>query len=329
MFVCCFNAYSFTEEQKDEKLKEIRQLKSEGEIVFALLPKLTDEPFFDLVARGCAESAKQHGAHCIYYGSSEKSVRVQTKDFNDLVNAGVDGLAVSGIRDGIIKPHEWQVIHDRNLPIVAFDSPLNDPRVTSYIGTDNYKMGYTLGAYVRNLRPEGGKYCVQFARADSPNHLQRLNGIIDGLTENKSDPLWQTVFGCPLDFNGDYDRAVRQISRILKTSHPDVLFSTGSGAQLAPNKYREALTPYKNKIRTGELIIASIDTLPIQISYLKDGFSTVNVGQRPYDIGDKTFDALWKLTTNQTVSPVIYTGVNLCESVNLARCLEDGFPRAH
>lgn len=94
MFVCCFKVYSFTEDQKDEKLKEIRQLKSVVERVFTLLPKLTDEPFFDLVASGCAESAKQHEAHCIYYGSSEKSVHVQTQDINDLVNAGIDGLAV-------------------------------------------------------------------------------------------------------------------------------------------------------------------------------------------------------------------------------------------
>lgn len=318
----CSDVLAFSEEEKKTKLADIKNLKTSGSYVYALLPKLTDEPFFKKVAEGCADAAKKHGATCIYYGSPVKSVRLQTKDITDLINAGVDGLALSGIRDGLLEQSTKEKIELWELPIVAFDSPINEPVAKVYVGTDNYKMGYSLGKEVRKLRPEGGRYCVQFARADSPNHLQRLNGIIDGLTDNRQDELWSTVFGCPLDFAEDYDRAIRQIVRILKTSKPDVLFSTGSGVQLSETAYRKAMTPYKMKIKSGELIVASIDTLPAQIAFLKEGLSTINIGQRPFEMGTKTFEALWALENDKPVAPTIHTGFNLCVSETVNSCLE-------
>lgn len=320
--ICCFSVLAHTFEEKEAKLAQIKQLKTSGNFVFAILPKLAPEPFFDVVAKGCADAARKHNAHCIYYGSPEKSARIQTQDVTDLIEAGVDGLALSAIKNGLLKDHTREKIAYWQLPIVAFDSPLNEPVAKAYIGTDNYAMGYRLGIEVRKMRPTGGTYCVQFASEVSPNHKQRLNGIIDGLTNSQQDTSWSTVFGCPISFNGVKQRAIRQITRVLKTSKPDVLLSTGGGGIFSENAYKKAILPYKTKIASSELIIASIDTVPAQIRLLKEGLSTINIGQRPYEMGVKTFETLWALADKQKVDPIMYTGTTYCTQTNVDTCLD-------
>jgi ribose transport system substrate-binding protein len=314
---------AFTNTEKEQKLSLIKQIKNRGETVYAIVPKII-EPFFDVAAQGCIDTAKTLGVHCIYYGSFEENMRNQVKDILSLIDAGVDGIAVSGIRKGYIADTIGDKLNKWAKPVVSYDSPLSSEISQAYIGTNNYLLGKTLGREIRKLRPHGGGYCIQTERPDSPNHIDRLRGIIDGMTNEGTDSdVWQQLRGCPLTHMGDRQRATKQMIRMIKTYKVEMFISTGGGPQFLPGLYRKTMESYKERIKTGKLLIANIDTISDQLQYLKEGISTVNVGQRPYEMG-KWAVRLLELIKDGEISPiVINTGITICNKNNYYSCVKN------
>lgn len=313
--------FAFTEEEKAEKLSLIKQIKSRGETVFAIIPKSVSGPFFISAAKGCADAAKKIGVHCIHFGSSETNMRIQVEDVLSLISTGVDGIAISGIKKGWIANRIGEKLKDWGKPIVAFDSPISSEVAQVYIGTDNYLLGKALGVEIRKIKPNGGSYCIQTERPDSPNHSGRIKGIMDGMTDNGKDKEnWPNVFGCPLEHYGDYERAAKQMVRTIGKFNVDIFISTGGGSQFLPALYRKSIKPFKDDIETGKLIFANVDTLPTQLEYLKEGISTINVGQRPYEMGEWSVKVLNMLIEGEVVPSVINTGLTYCTQRTVGTC---------
>ena len=323
LVITCFEVLALSNDQKAEKLALIERLKSNGETVYAMVPKNASEPFFKQVARGCQTAADDLGVHCIYFGSRLENMRLQLQDILSLIDARVDGLAISGIKECWLAEKLANRLKSWPKPVIAFDSPLDESISRAYVGTDNYAMGVSLGRQVKKLRPKGGSYCIQTERPDSPNHQYRVQGILDGLTDNQQEAdRWTAVFGCPLEHYGDFERATRQMLRVFGDSHPDVFISTGGGPQFLPETYRKVIAPYKHALEAGQLIIANIDTIPEQLAYLKEGLSTVNVGQKPVEMGEKSLKVLHMLSEGKPVPAVITIGTNICTRASAGTCTQ-------
>jgi ribose transport system substrate-binding protein len=312
---------AFTEKEKSKKLALIKRLKSKGETVYAIVPKNVNEPFMDTAGRGCVETAKNMGLHCVYFGSSEVNTFLQENDIVSLISAGIDGIAIAGIRKGWLVERIGGQLKSWGKPIIAFDSPLSEEIAQTYIGTDNYLLGRTLGTEVRKLRPNGGTFCIKSERPDSPNHADRMKGILDGMTRDGQDQKrWKNTDGCPLYGFGDDQRSAKQVARMLRTPNLDVFLITGGGPQFIPEIYRKLIEPYKNDLKTGKLIFANIDTIPAQIEYLKEGIASVNVGQRPYEMGKWSVKILKILTDGEIPPVIINTGMTICTQKNAHTC---------
>lgn len=78
------------------------------------------------------------------------------------------------------------------------------------------------------------------------------------------------------------------MSKFISKYRPTVFVNTGGGPQFLPKDYKEAIKPFKKDLESKNLIFANIDTIPGQLEYLRDGISTINVGQRPYEMGQKS-----------------------------------------
>lgn len=312
---------AFTDAEKIEKLALIKQIKREGGTVFAMLPKNVVGPFFKIAEKGCVDAAKRLGVHCIYYGSAYGNMRLQQEDILALIGTGVDGIAVSGVRKGFLAEAVGDQLRAWGRPVVSFDSPLSTDISLAYIGTNNYLLGRALGAEVRKLRPQGGVFCIQAERPDSPNHQVRIGGIMDGLTKDGTDTSgWKSLSGCPLHQMGDYKRATAQMLRTIGRYNVEVFISTGGGSQFLPALYRKTMAPFKDKIKTGKLLFANVDTLPAQLQHLREGISTVNVGQRPYEMGWWAVKVLKLITDGEAYPMVINTGLTFCTKETVETC---------
>lgn len=313
--------FAFTEAEKAEKLLLIKQIKSEGGTVYAMLPKNVVGPFFKIAEKGCLDAAKALGVHCIYYGSTYGNMRLQQEDILALIATEVDGIAVSGVRKGFLAETVGDELRAWGKPIISYDSPLSTEISLAYIGTNNYLLGRALGIEVRKLRPQGGTFCIQAERPDSPNHQVRVGGIMDGLTKDGTDADgWKSLSGCPLHQMGDYERATAQMLRTIGRYNVEVFISTGGGSQFLPALYRETMAPFKDKIKMGKLLFANVDTLPAQLQHLREGISTVNVGQRPYEMGWWAIKVLKLITDEEAYPMVINTGLTFCTKETVETC---------
>lgn len=78
----------------------------------------------------------------------------------------------------------------------------------------------------------------------------------------------------------------------------------------------------KRILKAENSFLLIIDTVAVQLEYLKEGISTVNVGQRPYEMGKQSLLILQKLTNGEAVPVNINTGLTYCTQQNADNCTD-------
>jgi ribose transport system substrate-binding protein len=302
---------------------------------FALVPKAMNNPFFDLARDGCMKAqADIPNIECVYIGPAEHTETEQVQIVQDLISKGIDGIAVSPSNAAAMAV-ALKAAHNAGIPTLTWDSdllPQDKANRAAFVGTHNYDIGVNLAKIAASLKPKGGKICLQTGGASAANHNERLQGIRDTLggrsgTSPPGDPLkgengWTEVDGCPLITNDDSATAVQQLQDILgKYSDLDVYITTGAFTQWSDNAFRQAVDPYKDKIKSGQLVFVSADTLDMQMQQLKDGLSDGQVGQRPFQMGYLAMQRLLDLKQGKTLTDPEYTGLDVCTKDNASSCL--------
>ena len=295
---------------------------------FALVPKAMNNPFFDLARDGCMQAAEDlDDVDCLYIGPSEHTEADQIQVVEDLISRRVDGLAVSP-SNATAMARALARARDAGIPVITWDSDLlaEDAGLrATYIGTENRAMGVEQARLLEELKPEGGRICIQSGGAAAMNHNERMQGLRDTLGGATSaaapgDRLegrngWTEVAACPLYTNDDFPLAVQQMADVL-ASEPDLdVFSiTGGFPQFVDQAYRQAVEPYRERIESLDLVIIGADVLPMQLDLLIEGLSHGQVGQRPYAMGYRAMAVLLELIAGGSVGDPIYTGLDVLTS---------------
>src|SRR6478736_6458919 len=159
--------------------------------VFALVPKNTNNPFFDQARDGCKKAEKELGGaiECLYIGPGEHGGGdEQVQVVNDLIAKKVDGIAVSP-SNAAAMGKALEGAKKAGIPVLTWDSDLlaKDKGLRSaYVGTYNYDIGVNLAKLVQQIKPKGGTICIQSGGAAAANHNERMQGIRDTLAGAKS-----------------------------------------------------------------------------------------------------------------------------------------------
>ncbi len=306
--------------------------------VFALVPKNTNNPFFDQARDGCKKAEEEFGDfECLYIGPGEHGGgEEQLQVVNDLIARRVDGIAVSPSNAPAIGSVLPQA-RDAGIPVLTWDSDLlpehQDLRV-AYVGTKNYDIGVNLAKRVQELKPDGGTICIQSGGAAAANHNERMQGIRDTLagvegTEAPGNRLegdggWTEIAGCPLYTDDDFARANQQLEDILaREPDLDAFVPTGGFPQFIPDAYRAAVTPHKGRIDSGALALVVADTLPVQMDLMNEGLSLGQVGQRPFEMGYQSMVFLRQMVIENGAPPEdpTYTGLDVCTPETAETCI--------
>jgi ribose transport system substrate-binding protein len=305
---------------------------------FALVPKNTNNPFFDQALAGCkkAEGELNGAVECLYIGPGEHGGGdEQAQIVQDLITKGVDGIAVSPSNAAAMGA-ALQGAEAAKIPVLTWDSDLlPDAKKMrlAYVGTYNYDIGTNIAKLVQQIKPKGGKICIQSGGAAAANHNERMKGIRDTLAGKESaeapgDRLtgqngWTEVEGCPLYTDDDFPKSVQQMEDILgKYPDLDAFTPTGGFPQFVPDAYEKVATKYKDKIASGALALVVADTLPVQIELMKKGLSAGQVGQRPFEMGYKAPEVMISLIKGETVEDPVFTGLDECTKDNADTCIQ-------
>jgi ribose transport system substrate-binding protein len=308
---------------------------------FALVPKNTNNPFFDQALAGCKKAEKElaGAVKCLYIGPGEHGGGdEQAQIVADLITKKVDGIAVSAANAPAIA-NALKDAAGNKIPVLTWDSdllPQDKGLRAAYVGTHNYDIGVNIGKLVQQIKPKGGTICIQSGGAAAANHNERMQGIRDTLAGAKSAESpgprltgqngWKEPDGCPLYTNDDFAVANQQLEDILnKYPDLDAFTPTGGFPQFLPDAYAKTAEKYKDKIASGALALVVADTLPVQIDLLKKGLASGNVGQRPFDMGYKAMYFLKDIRDGKA-SPAdpTYTGLDVCTPKTADTCIGGG-----
>ncbi len=307
-------------------------------MVFALVPKATNNPFFDQARDGCKKAEGELGGaiECLYIGPGEHGGgEEQLQIVNDLIARQVDGIAVAPSNAPAMAT-ALRSASEAGIPVFTWDSDLleqdKDLRV-AYIGTKNYDIGANLAKLAQEVKPEGGTLCIQSGGAAAANHNERMQGIRDVLsgTESSEPPGerleetngWTEVDGCPVYTDDDFPRSVQQMEDILaRYPELDAFLPTGGFPQFVPDAYRNVASQHKDRIDSGSLALIVADTLPVQMDLMNEGLSLGQVGQRPFEMGYTVMYALHDLIKDGTQpEDPTYTGLDVCTPENADTCI--------
>jgi ribose transport system substrate-binding protein len=315
---------------------------AQEKLVIAVVPKNLNNPFFDQAKFGCEKAVEEIGAdkvECFFTGPGEHGGGdEQVQIVADLIAKGVDGIAVSPSNSAAMASVLPQA-KEKGIPVLTWDSdllPENKDLRAAYIGTHNYDIGVNLAKAIQEAKPDGGTICIQSGGAAASNHNERMQGIRDTLsgetgTTSPGNRLtgqngWTEVDGCPLYTNDDFPLSVQQEEDILgKYADLDAFVATGGFAQFLPDANRNMLEKFKSRIEDGSLVLAVADTLSMQLEQLAEGYSTVNVGQRPFEMGYKVIYAIKDMKEGKPApADPTYTGLDTCTKETATTCVGGG-----
>ena len=288
--------------------------------VFALVPKAMNNPFFDQARDGCMKAAKEIGGiECLYIGPADATEQEQVEMIQDLITKHVDGIAVSAANAPAIAKVLARA-KDAKIPVVTWDSdllPADKGLRASYIGTVNEQVGIELAKQAMALKPNGGSFCIQSGGPAAANMNDRIKGMMETLPAGK----WKQVQGCPLYNNDDFPLSITQLTDLLaKYPKIDAVLDAGGAPEMEVKAYGELMDKYKDKLKSKDLVMLFVETLPMQMDALKAGTSHGQVGQRPFEMGYKAIYMLNDLTQGKPIQDPVTIGLDVCTPETADTC---------
>lgn len=236
-------------------------------LTFALVPK-KEAGFFEIVRDGCMDEAPRIGVTCVYKGPTVgNSPEKQAAIIRELADReDIDGIAVS-VSGGNIEATNLAIAYalSKNVPVITFDSDAPDSGRLSYIGTDNWAFGATLGKLLLQLRPNGGNYGI--ITGPSPNHAERVSGLQSYLTGS----TWKEDRNSPADCKADITKSHDIMEAFSQDTEVHAVLSVGGWPMFAATDQR-----WRDIVNASHDTVTYVnsDSEPRQVKLLSEGYGT-------------------------------------------------------
>lgn len=301
-----------------------------------IVVKGLDNPFFEAINQGCQKWNSENADseyECFYTGPASTSDEAgEAQILQDiLTKPDTAAVAISPSNAPLIA----QTIRSANpsVPIMTLDADLTVEDAAlrkTYLGTDNYLMGYRIGEYIKAAKPNGGTICTIEGNAAADNILRRAQGMRDALSGQKDlaalagEGGWTEVAGCPVFTNDDGAKGVQAMTDILAANPKLDAFGIMGGWPLfgAPQPYRDLFKPYADRIASNDFAIGAADTIGDEIALAKEGLVTALVGQRPFEMGYKAPSVMIDLIEGKPVEDPVFTGLDECTKDTVDTCIQ-------
>jgi len=318
---------------------------SAGKKILAVVVKGLDNGFFTVMGKGCADWNKENPSaefECLYTGpalTSDEQGEIQL--VSDLIaRDDVAGIAISPSNAPAMAKllkEKADEIKAKKKVIMTIDAdlkPEDQALRTTYFGTHNYGMGVAFCKWLQKLQPKGGKVALMFGNPAAENLNERGYGFRDCIrgkmdltpqTTTGHDPLkgengWTEV--APTFTNDDIATANQQFADVL-AANPDLTAYVllGGWAQQGCQAFNATGKQYDARFKSGDLVVVAGDTVGCQLDTVRAGYSQVNVGQRPYEMGHRAPDILIDIINGKAVDNPMYTGLDECTKENADKCV--------
>ncbi|MEX2564311.1 MAG: substrate-binding domain-containing protein [Cyclobacteriaceae bacterium] len=116
----------------------------------------------------------------LIYKDAQGNSTLQIQQVRELVAEGIDLLIISPNESEPLTPIVEEVFQS-GIPVIVVDRKISSNLFTTYIGGNNYEIGFTAGQYIKNLPHGNGKILEIWGLKGSSPAIERHLGLIEGL----------------------------------------------------------------------------------------------------------------------------------------------------
>lgn len=276
---------------------------------FALVPKLLDNPVFQIAHEGALAAAKEIGEGKIeiqWTGPVTSDAAQQAQIIESLIEKKVDGISIS-VNDADALKDVINKAMDAGIPVVTFDSDAPKSKRISFYGTNNYGSGKIMAELLVKYMGRSGNVALLTGTPGAPNLEERINGFKEYI-KDYPDVKIVDIQACYDDIN----KGVSQMEAVMQ-AHPDLngwvliggwpLFTPPPG-------------PLAGK-KAGKITIIAFDALPEELAYVRQGYVQGLVGQKLFGWGYESVRLLKGIRDGKRFDPVIDSGVDIVTKENV------------
>jgi ribose transport system substrate-binding protein len=278
-------------------------------MIFAFVPKLLDNPVFQVAWQGAQGAAKDLGNGKIEvqrFAPVKSDAVEQAQIIESLIEKKVDGIAVS-VNDADALKESIDKAVDAGIPVVTFDSDAPKSKRSAYYGTANAPSGKKMAEYLVKTMGTKGNIGILMGTPGAPNLEERKEGILQFLKDYPEISVVATEY-CYDDVN----KGVSGMEAAMQ-AHPDLKgwVLPGAWALFTPPP-----GPFGSK-KPGDLTVISIDALPEELDYVRQGYVQVLLGQKLWGWGYESVRMLKDIKEGKKVEGVIDSGVDVITKENV------------
>lgn len=284
--------------------------KTDKQLTLAVIPKSTGGEFWETVEQGARDAGKDLDVTIKWEGPlTETEIAEQNKIIENLLNLGVDGMAVAPLNNKATrKPIEDVVAAD--VPVVVFDSAVDGNAHTSYVATDNKAGGALAAKYLAEKLGKDKKrvFVLRYVQGTASTE-QRGDGFIDAAKAAGMEIIGDPYCEDPT-VAGGIKAAANSLERFVKDGKLEVdgVFATNLYSTLG---VLAALDDLRQSGVKTDAVFVGFDTSPKLVEALKNGGVNALVAQNPRRMGYLAVETLTKHLRGEKVEPIIDTGVEL------------------
>jgi len=282
---------------------------STGQLTVAVIPKSTGGEFWETVEEGAREGAERLGVNIKWEGPlAETELAEQNKIIENMVNLGVDGVALAPLNNRTMRKSVQRVV-EAGIPVVIFDSAVDGDAHISYVATDNNLGGKIAADYlIEQLADTKRLFLLRYIQGTASTE-QRAQGFLDTAQEAGFD-----VLADPYCQDGTVAGAIKTASNVLEGFVKDGALQLDG--MFAVNLYStmglvEALKDLRKSGIKVDVVFVGFDTNEKLIEDVQADNIQALVSQRPHKMGDLAVETLVRHLRGEKVEPRIDTGVEL------------------
>lgn len=268
--------------------------------------------------KGFEDAAEALNVSVDYRGSTQYDVHEQMTVLEQVIARKPAGIALTAMEPKALTASINKAV-DAGIPVVLFDSGVDDSKAYSFLGTDNYQAGVTAAHEFAKLLSEEGEVAV-VTLPHQKNHQERVQGFQDTIRTEYPKMRVATI----KDGKGDVVVS-REVSKAAIRDYPDLrgIFITEAVGGVGVG---EAVV---EEGKLGSVKIISFDTDKGTLDMIQDGIISATLAQGTWNMGYWSLQFLFHLHhglvqsnasaggNERLLPPVVDTGVTVVTRANV------------
>lgn len=281
----------------------------------AIVPKMDSNAYWDVLHAGAIQGEREieQGDSRIelhWQGpANEGDLEEQRRLLTQFAAERFDAIIVSP-QDSDLLVSTVEAIARQGIRVISFDSRLNSPAASTYVGTNNYEAGILAADHVAEILRGKGRVLQQRYMTGSESSMEREAGFANRLREKypQIELLpWRTY--CGPDRKQAYQTCQQALTEFGGQAQLVMVSTQFSGTEML-----RAMTEAR---LAGSVPLVVFDTNPLLVSGLKDGTVRSLVVQSEMEIGRKAVEMAYRRILGTETPRSVYTPVAVVTRDNI------------